>query len=179
MRALTDVERLHALMKRLGSAAKTPGDVYFTGGATALLLGWRATTVDVDFKLEGDAESLLRSIPQLKEDLHINVRLACPSDFIPELPGWRDRCLFIERHDQLNFRHYDLYSQALAKIERNHLLDTRDVAEMLERGLVEPKRLRELFDRIEPDLYRYPAIDPTTFRRRVEVVLSRGRSHTD
>jgi hypothetical protein len=174
MRELTDVERLHALMERMGRAAEKPGEVYFTGGATALLLGWRSTTVDVDLKLEGDAESLLRSIPELKEELRINVELACPSDFIPELPGWRNRCRFIARHGQLNFRHYDLYSQALAKIERNHLLDVRDVAEMLARGLVERDRLGELFERIEPELYRYPAIDGASFRRRVEEVL---RSH--
>jgi hypothetical protein len=171
MRELTDVERLNALMERLGDAAKKPGEVYFTGGATAILLGWRSTTVDVDLKLEGDAEALLRTIPELKEGLRINVELACPSDFIPEVPGWRTRCLFIVRHGQLNFRHYDLYSQALAKIERNHLLDARDVAEMLARGLIEREHLRELFERIEPELYRYPAIDPPAFRRRVEGVV--------
>ncbi len=171
MRELTDVDRLHALMERLGDAAKRPGEVYLTGGATAVLLGWRPTTVDVDLKLEGDAESLLQAIPQLKEDLRINVELACPSDFIPELPGWRDRCLFIARHGLLNFRHYDFYSQALAKIERNHLLDAGDVAEMLGHRLVERQRLKELFERIESELYRFPAVDAVSFRRRVEDVV--------
>jgi hypothetical protein len=174
MRELTDVDRLHALMERLGRAGKNPGEVYLTGGATAVLLGWRTTTVDVDLKFEGDSESLLQSIPRLKEDLRINVELACPSDFIPELPGWRDRSLFIARHGPLNFRHYDLYSQALAKIERNHLLDARDVAEMLTRALIERERLEKLFERIEPELHRFPAIDPASFRRRVEDIVRGG-----
>jgi hypothetical protein len=42
---------------------------------------------------------------------------------------------------------------------------------MLERGLVEADRLRSAFDEIEPQLYRFPAIDPSDFRRRVEDFL--------
>lgn len=172
MRELTDVERLQRLMEVLGDEARKPGRVYFTGGATALLFGWRRATVDVDLSFEGDAEMLLRHLPRLKENLRINVELASPADFIPELPGWRDRSLFIARHGRLDFHHYDLYSQALAKIERDHLLDVQDVDEMLKRGLVERPRLLDLFERIEPQLYRYPAIDAASFRRRVEAVLA-------
>ena len=102
----------------------------------------------------------------------LNVELACPSHFIPELPGWRDRSLFIESHGLLTARHYDFYSQALAKIERGHTLDLLDVEQLLLRGLVEPTRLRELFELIEPQLYRYPAVDPPSFRRAVERALS-------
>jgi hypothetical protein len=39
-------------MEGLGRHARGPGRVYLTGGATALLEGWRASTVDVDLKLE-------------------------------------------------------------------------------------------------------------------------------
>ena len=39
---------------------------------------------------------------------------------------------------------------------------------MLERDLIEPDRALALFERIEPDLFRYPAIMPATFRREVE-----------
>ena len=42
---------------------------------------------------------------------------------------------------------------------------------MIQRGLVEPKRLLELFIAIENQLYRYPAIDPPSFRRAVERVV--------
>jgi hypothetical protein len=68
-------------------------------------------------------------------------------------------------------RHYDLYAQALAKLERGHALDLTDVRELLTRGLVDRDRARELFKAIEPELYRYPAIDPRAFRRRVETAL--------
>jgi hypothetical protein len=39
---------------------------------------------------------------------------------------------------------------------------------MIESGLVTPARLRELYETIEPELYRYPAIDPSAFRQKVE-----------
>src|SRR5262249_43307800 len=38
----------------------------------------------------------------------------------------------------------------------------------VQRGLVQPRALLEHFRRIEPRLYRYPAIDPQSFRRSVE-----------
>ena len=38
--------------------------------------------------------------------------------------------------------------------------------------VIQLARLSELFSVIEPELYRYPAIDPRTFRRRVEKLLS-------
>ncbi|HMO79700.1 MAG TPA: hypothetical protein PKD24_02815 [Pyrinomonadaceae bacterium] len=150
-------------MRALGSKARHPARVYFTGGTTAVLLGWRETTIDVDLRFEPEHDELYRALPLLKESLGINIELASPSDFIPPLPGWEDRSSHISREGLLDFYHYDPYSQALAKIERGHTQDVNDVNEMLERGIVEPAKLRSLFEAIEPQLYRYPAIDPNSF----------------
>ena len=38
---------------------------------------------------------------------------------------------------------------------------------MLQNGLIQMPRLRELFQLIEPQLIRYPAIDPAAFRAAV------------
>jgi hypothetical protein len=160
-------------MRRCGEQRGVPGRVYLTGGATAVLLGWRQSTIDVDLKLEAGAEALLRAIAALKEELEINVELASPADFIPELPGWRERSLFIAREGTLDFYHYDLYAQALAKIERAHAIDLIDVREMIARGYVDPAAALRLLTEIEPELYRYPAIDPPSFRRRAEELLRR------
>jgi hypothetical protein len=43
---------------------------------------------------------------------------------------------------------------------------------MLSRNLVEPARLRELFEQIRPRLDRYPAVDPPSFQRALEATLS-------
>lgn len=171
MRELTDAPRLRRFMQTLGAEADREGRVYFTGGATAVLLGWRPTTIDADISIVPESDRLLRALPGLKETLRMNVELASPAHFIPELPGWEQRSPFIAREGKLSFHHYDLYAQALAKIERGHARDRQDVQEMLGRGLVDPQRLRELFAQIEPELYRYPALDPPSFRRAVEEAL--------
>lgn len=172
MRELTDAARLRRFMQALGAEADREGRVYFAGGATAVLLGWRPATVDADISLFPESDRLLRALPGLKETLHMNVELASPAHFIPEVPGWEERSPFIAREGKLSFHHYDFYAQALAKIERGHARDRQDVREMLARGLVEPERLRELFAQIEPQLYRYPALDPPSFRRAVEEALA-------
>lgn len=46
-------------------------------------------------------------------------------------------------------------------------MDLFDVGEMARRGLIEPERLAELFEAIQPALERYPAIDPPSFREKV------------
>jgi hypothetical protein len=154
-------------MRALGDAAGQEGVCYLTGGATAVLFGWRATTLDVDIRLEPEQDEALRALPRIKEELSINVELASPADFIPLPAGWREGSLLIERAGGLSFRHFDLYSQALAKLERGHAQDVDDVQEMLARGLIEEARLVASFDEIEPELYRFPAIDPADFRRSV------------
>ncbi len=174
MRALADADRIRALMRELGRAAAAECRVYFTGGATAVLLGWRRATVDADIQVVPDSDALLRELPELKERLQINIELVAPSDFIPELPGWQDRSAFIERVGPVSFLHYDFYAQALAKIERGHAQDRADVSQMIARGLVESARLAELFEAIFPTLYRYPAIDPAAFRAAVAAVAGRG-----
>jgi hypothetical protein len=120
VRAPADAAVLGRFMAALGREAERETRVYFTGGASAVILGWRASTLDADIEV------------------------------VPESDA-----------------------QALAKIERGHAQDRGDVEEMLRRGLVEPARLREMFAAITPQLYRYPALDETQFRRALDEVLGR------
>lgn len=87
MRRDVDAERLGAFLKALGAAARGEATVYLVGGATAVLHGWRTGTIDVDLKLEPDRDELLHALPRLKEELEMNVELASPDGFLPELPG--------------------------------------------------------------------------------------------
>jgi hypothetical protein len=161
-------------MRALGSEAPAETRVYFTGGATAVLHGWRSSTIDVDIRIDPEHDAVLRAIPRLKEQLQINVELASPDHFIPVRPGWEDRSPFITREGRISFHHFDLYAQALAKIERGHTQDLADVTELLARGLVDRAGLLEYFSAIEPMLYRYPALDPASFRRAVLRSVERG-----
>jgi hypothetical protein len=171
MRERADADRIHRFMQALGAAATREGTCYLAGGATAVLIGWRPITLDVDIDLDPDQEDLLRALPRIKDELEINVELASPGHFIPLPDGWKERSLPAGREGLLSFRHFDPYSQTLAKLERGHTQDVEDVRAMLERGLVEPGRLRACFAEIEPQLYRFPAIEPSDFRRAVEDAL--------
>jgi hypothetical protein len=172
MRALAGADRVWRFLRELARAADAATRVYLTGGATAVLLGWRASTIDIDVKLVPESDALLRAIARLKDELGVRVELAAPSDFIRELPGWEGRSPFVTQEGPLAVFHYDLYAQALAKIERGHTRDVADVREMLGRHLVEPTRLRELFEQIEPQLYRYPALHPAGIRTAVDLALA-------
>lgn len=173
MRAPADARRIRALARELGRAASRDTRLYLTGGATAVLRGWRAATLDADIRFEPESEELLRELADLKERLEINVELAAPPDFVPELPGWRERSPFLFAEGRLFVHDFDLYSQALSKIERGFVQDLADVRSMMNDGLVDPRRLLELYGAVEGELFRYPALDPPSLRARVERAMAR------
>lgn len=160
-------------MRALGEEAGEPVRIFFTGGATAVLHGWRKSTIDIDLKMVPELDRLYRAIPALKDRLQINVKLASPLDFIPVSEGWEQRGRFVARHGKADFFHFDLYAQAIAKVERGHCLDLTDVEEMVRRGLIDREEALRYFTRIEPHLYRYRAINPAAFRRAVEEAFGR------
>ncbi len=171
MREKVTAARLQEFMKALGNAVVGPARIFLVGGATAVLCGWRDSTIDIDLKAIPDSDEILRNLPALKERLQVNVELASPDDFIPELPSWQERSRFILQAGKLTFLHYDFYAQALAKIERGHHVDLCDVHDMMLDGFVEPARLLEFFSQIEDKIYKYPALDPEKFRAAVERVV--------
>ena len=170
-RATSNGEKVRQLMRRLGVEARGAGRIYLVGGASAVVVGWRENTVDVDLKLAPEPAGIFEAIARAKDALDMNVELAAPDDFIPLLPGWAERSPFIVRHAAVDFLHYDFYAQALAKIERGHEQDLRDVRAMHDLKLFETTRLGELFDAIAPALLRYPAVDPPSFRNKFEEAL--------
>ena len=133
MRELADAERLRRFLRELAQEAEAEAAVYLTGGATAVLLGWRDTTIDADILIVPEQDALYRALPRLKEELRLNVEIASPAHFIPELPGWRERSVPIERRGRVAF-----------------------------------------FEAIQPQLHRYPAVDPPSFRKRLEAALVAG-----
>jgi hypothetical protein len=171
MRALTESAGLARFMRAFGKAAQESTRVHFTGGASAVLLGWRSATIDIDLVFEPERDELFRAIAALKDELGINVELASPAHFIPVLPGWELRSLFIAQEGRASFYHYDFYSQALAKIERGHAQDVADVQSMIASELIDRAELGRLFAAIENELHRFPAIDARTFGTNVTSIV--------
>jgi hypothetical protein len=120
MRSNVDPQKIAQLMKVLGREARGPGCIYFTGGASALLIGWRSSTVDIDIRLDPEPPGIFQAIAKLKQELNINIELASPQDFLPPLPGWRDRSVFIGQQGEISFYHYDFTAQALSKLSRGY-----------------------------------------------------------
>lgn len=172
MRRPVTRERIETFMVELGRAVKSPGRVYFTGGVSAVLLGWRQTTLDIDLKPLPEPDGFFAALPRLKNDLELNLELASPDDFVPALPGWEDRSQFIATEGRVTYLHFDFYTQALAKIDRLHGRDRVDVRRMFEDGLVKPDRFLEMFAAAEAKLLRYPAIVIPRLARRVAAVAA-------
>jgi hypothetical protein len=174
MRDIATTERIDRFLVALSQVATERTTVYLVGGATAVLIGWRESTRDIDLVIRPESDALLRAIPRLKEQLAINVELAAPDHFIPVPPHWEERSPIVKQIGHLTVRHYDLTSQALAKIERGHVRDLADVRAMLDAGLVTRNGLRAAFDDAADQLYRYPAVDPESYRRALDEVISDG-----
>jgi hypothetical protein len=172
MREPADAKRVRRFAAELGRVVPPGTKMYLTGGATAVLEGWRDSTVDIDVRFEPESEAALRRISELKERLTINVELASPLDFLPEVPGWQDRSRFRFREGNLEVFDFDLYSQALSKLERGFELDLEDVHNMVKSGEIEPGKLLELYQAIESQMFRFPAVNPAKLRHSVESLTS-------
>ncbi len=168
MRDAADAERIRQLAQELGRVVAPGTRMLLTGGATAVLEGWRDSTVAVDVRFEPDSDAALARIRDLKEEIELNIELASPLDFLPPLPGWQDRSRFRFREGNLEVFDFDPYSQALSKLERGFELDVEDVRSMVASGLIEPTMLVELFEKIEDELFRFPAVDPASLQAAVE-----------
>lgn len=171
MRSSLDKSKLLTFMEEVGKRSQSSGRVYLVGGSTALLLGLRNQTIDIDLKLFPEPKGIFEAISHLKEQLSLNVELASPDQFIPPLPGWESRSEFIGTYGEVQFYHYDFYSQVLAKIKRGYEQDILDARALVKLGKVDLDQLRTYFETIEPDLIRYPSINPDNFKAQVEAFI--------
>ena len=69
MRRVAQRQDIDRFITALARRATNPTRLYFTGGATAVILGWRASTIAVDIHIVPDDDRLLRALPDIKEEL--------------------------------------------------------------------------------------------------------------
>ena len=166
-------ERLLLLMKELGRTGPKRGAyrVYLVGGGTAVHLGWRRSSIDVD--LFSDREEVFRNIQEIKERLNMNIDFARPEDFVPPLKGSSHRHIFIETVGSITFYHYDPYAQLLSKIVRGFDRDLHDAREFVRSGKVDPSKFRSLVAAIPDSAYaKYPSLSRGGVEEAVESFLT-------
>jgi hypothetical protein len=171
MRPDANADKLQQFLAEIGKHSNSPGKLYLTGGATAVLHGWRSSTTDVDIKFDPEPQGIFEAIRDIKEELEINIELAAPDQFIPEIPGWQERSFFVGMFGKVEVYHYDFYAQALAKIERGHERDLIDVRAMCTANLINTRNLRRFFNQIKPLISRYPSLDADTFQAKVDAFI--------
>jgi hypothetical protein len=150
-------ETLRELMEELARTAPREESfrVYIVGGGTAVLCGWRASTIDADLHAERDA--VFRDIQGIKTRLRLNIEYARPEHFVPPLAGSEHRHVFIERVGNIDFFHYDPYAQVLSKVVRGFRKDILDARHFVTSGMVDPAHLGALVRDIpESEYARYP-----------------------
>lgn len=144
--------------------------VYVVGGGTAVLSGWRASTLDADLHAERD--EVFRDIQGIKTRLRLNIEYARPEHFVPPLAGSGDRHLFIDRVGSIDFYHYDPYAQLFSKVVRGFRKDLVDAERFVTSGMVDPGRFRKLVHGIPDSAYvRYPNLSRLAVLGAVEKFL--------
>jgi hypothetical protein len=162
MRRSVDRAALRELMAELARSAPSGGRhrVYLVGGGTAVLQGFRSSTIDVD--LHTDEHSIFREIQSIKERLRLNIELVRPENFVPPLAGTNERHVFIETIGPVSWFHYDPYAQLLSKLVRGFSKDLEDARNLVRSGMVELSRFRQLVREIPSEAWTsYPSLSPS------------------
>ncbi len=173
MRGSLTRKGVHDLMRELARSAPRRGTyrVYFVGGATAVLQGWRASTIDADLYAGKDA--VFHGIQSIQERLQLNIEFARPEDFVPALAGSDDRHVVIETIGSVSFHHYDPYAQLLSKVVRGFNRDLQDAKSFLDSGMVDAARFRDLVNGIPDSAYsKYPTLSRQAVREAVDTFFS-------
>ena len=68
MRLEADKFKIESFMAAMGKHVRGKGRIYLTGGATAVLYGWRPMTIDIDIKPDPEPAGLFEAIALLKDE---------------------------------------------------------------------------------------------------------------
>ena len=166
-------ESLLALMRGLARSAnpKQHYRVYLVGGGTAVLAGWRESSIDADLYARQD--EIFRDVQKIKDRLNLNIEFARPEDFVPPLEESETRHVLVETVGGVSFYHYDPYAQLLSKVVRGFARDVVDANAFVASGMVDPERFRNLVQDIPESAYsRYPRLSAQAVRAAVDDFLS-------
>jgi hypothetical protein len=145
--------------------------VYLVGGGTAVLEGWRESSIDADLYAKQD--DIFRDVQAIKERLALNIEFARPEDFVPPLQGSDHRHVFVDTIGRVSFYHYDPYAQLLSKVVRGFARDLADAKAFVASGMVDADRFGALVRGIPSSAYaKYPRLSAAAVRAAVDDFVS-------
>ncbi len=179
LRPPVGAREIRGFLEALGREFHGRAQIYLVGGATIVLEGLRATTLDIDLSIDVDPAlhgELIQAIRRLKDRMQLNIEEASPGDFIPLPAGAQDRRIWIGQFGGIDAFHFDLYSVALGKIDRGQEKDFEDVEGLLAAGKIEFERLRRYYEDVHPRCGKESLRqDPERLRRHFEALETRRR----
>ena len=168
-----DADRAHIerLLEAPGRRVRNPHTVHLVDGTSAVLVGWRDSTRDIDVRPEPDSDQLLEALSELKDQLDVNIELASPLDYLPDLPGWPDRSPYQGRYGQIDVRTSTSAcrrwrSSSGASIRTWSTSEPRST-----RGLASADELESGWRQMQDRLFRFPSVNAEGVGRRLRDVL--------
>lgn len=133
---------------------------YFSGGGTAVLMGWRESTIDIDIFLTDDkgqdaSGPYASHIEKLKNKLQINIEFASPLLFIPVSHDWQKEAIYIQKFQRVAYFHFPLVYQLISKILRGYETDLQDAHNIIEHQNISQTKVLERVIRLKDQWPRY------------------------
>jgi hypothetical protein len=169
--------RIERFLQTLGRRLRHPVRLYLVGGAIVVGLGLRSATVDVDYVVQADDPTALdefeRLVPALKKELHVNVKPAGPTDFLPVPPNVLDRSRYVRGYANVSVYYYDLPSTIISKIARGAERDLTDVESLVQAGQVSWSDVESTWAEIRVSPRGWLRHDPNAIDARIRAMRER------
>ncbi len=182
MRDHAERERIERFLRALGRRIHFPIRLYLVGGSIIVDLGLRQATVDVDYVVEADdpraLEEFERIVPQLKNELRINVEPASPADFLPIPAHALAQSAYVRSYGNVHIYYYDLPSTIVSKAARGAERDIADIESLIQAGAVSWDEIESRWQEIRASPRGWLRHNPNDVEHRLHALRERIGSRT-
>lgn len=177
MRDYAERARIERFLGVLGRRLRLPIRLYLVGGSVIVDMGLREATLDVDYVAQSDdplaLEEFERLLPQLKNELGINVEPASPADFIPVPRDVLDRSTYVRSYGNVHVYYYDLPSTIISKAARGAERDFNDIEAVIRAGALSWDDVENRWEEIRVSPRGWLRYSPDRIDQRLRVLRDR------
>jgi hypothetical protein len=182
MRDHAERARIERFLRILGQRLHYPIRLYLVGGSIIVDLGLREATLDVDYVAEADDPRALEEfehiVPQLKNELRINVEPASPADFLPVPANVLAQSAHVRSYGNVHVYYYDLPSTVISKAARGAERDLADIAALVTAGIVSWAEIESRWREIRASPRGWLRHNPDDVERRLHSLRERIEGRT-